>query len=145
MSRDVLLDQAAQLISDARVACLKLAPCLVNLQALLNRLSRICRSRMGSTVSCPRFSWASRRRWFLFCSASCCGVVRATRQAHREDRAPCPARSSPSRRHPSCARACASRASRERDMLCPAIPLANRKSFAPQDLPALLVTLDLVS
>jgi len=25
MSRDVLLDQAAQLISDARVACLKLA------------------------------------------------------------------------------------------------------------------------
>ena len=31
------------------------SPCLVNLQALLNRLSRICRSRMGSTVSCPRF------------------------------------------------------------------------------------------
>ena len=26
------------------------SPCLVNLQALLNRLSRICRSRMGSTV-----------------------------------------------------------------------------------------------
>ena len=33
------------------------SPCLVNLQALLSRLSRICRSRMGSTVSEPRFSW----------------------------------------------------------------------------------------
>ena len=33
------------------------SPCLVNLQALLNRLSRICRSRIGSTISGPRFSW----------------------------------------------------------------------------------------
>src|SRR5262249_48808478 len=32
------------------------SPSLVNLQALLNRLSRICRSRMGSTVSCPTVS-----------------------------------------------------------------------------------------
>src|SRR6266702_482302 len=29
--------------------------------------------------------------------------------------------------------------------LCPAIALADREAFAPQDLPALLVTLDLVS
>src|SRR5215510_5826008 len=50
------------------------SPCLVNLQALLNRLSRICRSRMGSTVSCPRFSCASRTSRFLFCSASCRAV-----------------------------------------------------------------------
>src|SRR6516165_9018861 len=50
------------------------SPCLVNLQALLNRLSRICRSRMGSTVNCPRFSWASRTSRFLFCSASCRAV-----------------------------------------------------------------------
>jgi hypothetical protein len=28
--------------------------CLVNLQALLNKLSRICRSRIGSAVSAPR-------------------------------------------------------------------------------------------
>src|SRR5262245_12338718 len=47
------------------------SPCLVNLQALLNRLSRIWRSLMGSTVSRPRFSGASRTRRFLFCSASC--------------------------------------------------------------------------
>src|SRR5262245_44663448 len=32
------------------------SPSLVNLHALLNRLSSICRSRMGSTVSAPRFS-----------------------------------------------------------------------------------------
>src|SRR5262249_4453886 len=32
------------------------SPCLVNLKALLNRLSSICRSRMGSTVNGPRFS-----------------------------------------------------------------------------------------
>src|SRR6266404_2675812 len=31
------------------------SPALVNLQALLRRLSRICRSRMGSTVNAPRF------------------------------------------------------------------------------------------
>src|SRR5215469_16125454 len=46
------------------------SPCVVNLQALLNRLSRICRSRMGSTVSAPSFSSASTTRRFLFCSAS---------------------------------------------------------------------------
>src|SRR5262245_57752454 len=40
------------------------SPCLVNLQALLNRLSRICRSRIGSTVSRPRLSWASTSRRF---------------------------------------------------------------------------------
>ena len=40
-------------------ACSLTSPSLVNLQALLNRLSRICRSRMGSTVRAPRFSWAS--------------------------------------------------------------------------------------
>src|SRR6266699_1624626 len=50
------------------------SPCLVNLQALLNRLSRICRSRMGSTVTCPRFSWVSRMSRFLFCSANCRAV-----------------------------------------------------------------------
>src|SRR5262245_47658834 len=50
------------------------SPALVNLQALLRRLSRICRSRMGSTVSAPRFSWASTTRRFLFCSASCPAV-----------------------------------------------------------------------
>ena len=32
------------------------SPSLVNLQALLSRLSRICRSRIGSTVSVPRFA-----------------------------------------------------------------------------------------
>src|SRR6266487_786210 len=50
------------------------SPSLVNLQALLNRLSSICRSRMGSTVNAPRFSWASTMRRFLFCSASCPAV-----------------------------------------------------------------------
>jgi hypothetical protein len=44
------------------------SPALVNLHALLNRLSSICRSRMGSTVNSPRFSWASTTRRFLFCS-----------------------------------------------------------------------------
>src|SRR5262249_39539899 len=47
------------------------SPSLVNLQALLNRLSSICRSRMGSTVNTPRFSWVSTVRRFFFCSASC--------------------------------------------------------------------------
>ena len=51
-------------------ACSLTSPSLVNLQALLNRLSRICRSRMGSTVRAPRSSWASTTRRFLFCSAS---------------------------------------------------------------------------
>jgi hypothetical protein len=46
----------------------------MNLQALLNRLSRICRSRIESTVNAPRFSWASTTRRFLFCSASCPAV-----------------------------------------------------------------------
>jgi hypothetical protein len=41
-------------------------------------------------------------------------------------------------------RACASRASRERDMLGPAVASAHRKSSAPQHLPALFVALDLV-
>src|SRR6516162_2384948 len=50
------------------------SPALVNLQALLNRLSSICRSRMGSTVNAPRFSWASTTSRFLFCSASCPAV-----------------------------------------------------------------------
>src|SRR6516164_4967886 len=50
------------------------SPSFVNLQALLSRLSRICRSRMGSTVNAPRFSWASTTRRFLFCSASCPAV-----------------------------------------------------------------------
>src|SRR5436305_9402512 len=50
------------------------SPALVNLQALLRRLSRICRSRMGSTVRAPRFSWASTTSRFLFCSASCPAV-----------------------------------------------------------------------
>src|SRR5262249_31607743 len=43
--------------------------------ALLNRLSSIRRSRMGSTVNAPRFSWASTMRRFLFCSASCPAVL----------------------------------------------------------------------
>src|SRR5262249_44624560 len=47
---------------------------LVNLKALLNKLSSICRSRMGSTVRLPRFSCASTSRRFLFCSASCPAV-----------------------------------------------------------------------
>src|SRR5206468_3694825 len=46
------------------------SPCLVNLKALLNRLSRILRNRMGSTVRVPSFSSASTSRRFLFCSAS---------------------------------------------------------------------------
>src|SRR5262249_30509220 len=50
------------------------SPSFVNLQALLKRLSRICRSRMGSTINAPRFSWASTTRRFLFCSASCPAV-----------------------------------------------------------------------
>src|SRR5882724_3438802 len=56
------------------LTCSVTSPCLVNLQALLNRLSRICRSRMGSTISWPRFAWASRTSRFLFCSASCRAV-----------------------------------------------------------------------
>src|SRR5262249_31736414 len=51
------------------------SPALVNLQALLRRLSRICRSRMGSTVSAPRSSWELTTRRFLFCSASCPAVL----------------------------------------------------------------------
>src|SRR6516162_4575786 len=47
------------------------SPSLVNLQALLRKLSSICRSRMVSTINAPRFSWASTTRRFLFCSASC--------------------------------------------------------------------------
>src|SRR5215470_4171535 len=50
------------------------SPALVNLHALLNKLSRICPSRRGSTVNAPRFSWASTTRRFLFCSASCPAV-----------------------------------------------------------------------
>src|SRR5262249_58674511 len=50
------------------------SPALVNLHALLNRLSSICRSRMGSTVNAPRVSWASTTRRFLFCPASCPAV-----------------------------------------------------------------------
>src|SRR5215813_12682318 len=50
------------------------SPALVNLQALLRRLSRICRRRIGSTVNAPRFSGASTTRRFLFCSASCPAV-----------------------------------------------------------------------
>src|SRR5262249_41363683 len=46
------------------------SPSLVNLKALLNRLSSICRSRMGSTVRVPRLSCASTSRRFWFCSAS---------------------------------------------------------------------------
>src|SRR6516162_6384209 len=46
------------------------SPCSVNLHALLKRLSRICRNRMGSRVIVPRFSCASTARLFLFCSAS---------------------------------------------------------------------------
>jgi hypothetical protein len=48
------------------------SPALVNLQALLTRLSSICRSRMGSTVNAPM--GATTRR-FLFCSASCPAVL----------------------------------------------------------------------
>src|SRR5262249_4019043 len=55
-------------------ACSLTSPCLVNLQALLSRLSSICRSHMGSTVRTPRFSWASTMRRFLFFSASCPAV-----------------------------------------------------------------------
>src|SRR5215472_17108946 len=55
-------------------ACSLTSPCLVNLQALLSRLSSICRSRMGSTVRTPRFSCASTTRRFLFFSASCPAV-----------------------------------------------------------------------
>src|SRR5262245_57995206 len=58
------------------------SPCLVNLQALLKRLSRICRSRMGSTIRVPRFSRASTISRFLFCSAS----WRAARVLEREHR-----------------------------------------------------------
>src|SRR5215216_6762047 len=47
------------------------SPSLVNLQALLSRLSRICLSRIGSDISGPRFSWISTTRRFLFFSASC--------------------------------------------------------------------------
>src|SRR5207249_2651186 len=50
------------------------SPSFVNLQALLSRLSRICLSLMESTVSAPRFSWASTTSRFLFFSASCPAV-----------------------------------------------------------------------
>jgi hypothetical protein len=33
-------------------------PSLVNLQALLKRLRRICRSRMGSMISGPKCGWS---------------------------------------------------------------------------------------
>src|SRR5262249_54181886 len=54
------------------------SPALVNLHALLRRLSSICRSRMGSTVNAPRSSWASKTRRFLFCSATCPAVSLAS-------------------------------------------------------------------
>src|SRR5215216_1869280 len=47
------------------------SPSLVNLLALLSRLSRICLSLMESALSAPRFSWASTVRRFWFFSASC--------------------------------------------------------------------------
>src|SRR5262245_45217343 len=50
------------------------SPALVNLQALLRRLSSICLSRMGSTASAPRSSGVSTVRRFLFWSASCRAV-----------------------------------------------------------------------
>src|SRR5262245_11423466 len=53
------------------------SPSLVNLQALLKRLSRICLSRMESAVSAPRFSCASITSRFLFFSTSC-PVVRTS-------------------------------------------------------------------
>ena len=43
---------------------------LVNLQALLRRLSKTCRSLMGSTVRAPKFSCAPTTSRFLFCAAS---------------------------------------------------------------------------
>ena len=43
---------------------------MVNLQALLNRLSRICLSRIGSAMSGPRLSAPSTTIRFLFFSAS---------------------------------------------------------------------------
>ena len=46
------------------------SPPLVNWHALLRRLSRIWRNRMGSTVMEPRLCWASTTSRFLFCSAS---------------------------------------------------------------------------
>jgi signal transduction histidine kinase len=45
------LDHEAVLVLPAELARGAASPSLVNLQALLNRLSRICRSRIGSTVS----------------------------------------------------------------------------------------------
>src|SRR5262249_22788100 len=53
------------------------SPSLVNLQALLNRLSSICRSRMGSTINAPRFSWASTTRRLLVCSSDLRPVPRS--------------------------------------------------------------------
>src|SRR5262252_2066420 len=46
------------------------SPSLVNLQALLKRLNRTCRRRMGSTVRDPRSFGTSAVRRFLFWSAS---------------------------------------------------------------------------
>jgi hypothetical protein len=51
------------------------SPALVNLHALLRRLSSICRSRIESTFNAPRFSGTSTTRRFLFCSASCPAVL----------------------------------------------------------------------
>src|SRR5436190_11506131 len=61
------------------------SPSLVNLQALLNRLSRICRNRMGSTVSAPRFSWSSTTTLVLLCelTGGADHLVDERRELHR--------------------------------------------------------------
>src|SRR5262249_51029814 len=66
------LDPVASVCHPARRSVT--SPSLVNLKALLNRLSSICRSRMGSTVRVLRLSCASTSRRFLFCPASCPAV-----------------------------------------------------------------------
>src|SRR5262249_19980069 len=66
------LDEVAAIAHPARPSFT--SPAFVNLQALLRRLRRICRSRIGPTVNPPRLSWASMTRRFLFCSASCPAV-----------------------------------------------------------------------
>src|SRR5262245_11832839 len=60
------------------------SPSFVNLQALLNKLRRICLSRIESALSAPRFSCASTMRRFWFLSASC-PAVPMTSSMRREE------------------------------------------------------------
>ena len=61
----------------------------MNLQALLSRLSRICRSRMGSTVSAPRLlGQSTTRRLLVLLGELARGADHVVDQRRETDRSP---------------------------------------------------------